>query len=170
LITVFSEQGHSGFSASYVVNAVKKLMNYEPLTPLTYEDDEWGEPVERKLEDRTDEFYQNKRMTAVFKDGKDGRPYYINAIIMREEDGSTWHGGFTLKDGSMIGASHYIKKGIDFPHSRKTFYIDVISKRFDKLPDGTLVSSETGDWWEHEIKDESQLEEVWEYYDRKEVK
>lgn len=163
IIKIFGEQGHSGFSASYLISSLEKLMRWEPLTPLTFEDDEW-----ECVGDRGDfPQYQNKRLSSVFKDGKDGQSYYLYAIIMREENGSTWSGSFTLKDGSTIGRSHYIKKGINFPHKNKTFYIDVISHRFDKKEDGSLVPNENGDWWEHEIKDESQLEEVWKYYDRK---
>ena len=51
MMEVFSNEGHSGFSASYAANAISKLMMYKPLSPLTGEDDEWfkhdygGEPT-----------------------------------------------------------------------------------------------------------------------------
>lgn len=39
---VFSEQGHSGFSASYTLRLFKKLMiDEETLSPLTNNPDEW---------------------------------------------------------------------------------------------------------------------------------
>ena len=61
MMEVFSNEGHSGFSASYAANAISKLMMYKPLSPLTGEDDEWfkhdyvGQPT-----------YQNKRRSSVF--------------------------------------------------------------------------------------------------------
>lgn len=41
LITIFSKQGHSGGSSEAVIELFTKLMQYEPLTPLTYEAGEW---------------------------------------------------------------------------------------------------------------------------------
>ena len=65
----FADQGHSGFSAGYAVNILNKLLRYEPLTPLTGEDDEWIElGYDSELK------YQNKRFGQVFKDA-DGRAY-----------------------------------------------------------------------------------------------
>jgi len=42
LVTLFSTQGHSGASAAIVTELASRLMQYEPLTPLTYEPDEWN--------------------------------------------------------------------------------------------------------------------------------
>jgi hypothetical protein len=41
IVKLFSTQGHSGTSAEIVTELVGRLMRYEPLTPLTYEPDEW---------------------------------------------------------------------------------------------------------------------------------
>jgi hypothetical protein len=41
IITVFADQGHSGFSAEMTIQIVSKLMRYEPLTPLTSNPSEW---------------------------------------------------------------------------------------------------------------------------------
>jgi hypothetical protein len=41
IVKLFASQGHSGMSASIVTDLVGRLMRYEPLTPLTYEPDEW---------------------------------------------------------------------------------------------------------------------------------
>ena len=38
LLSVFSGQGHSGFSASYLLECFEKLARYEPIVPLTGED------------------------------------------------------------------------------------------------------------------------------------
>ena len=32
LIKVFSDQGHSGFSGSYLISRLKPLLNFEPIT------------------------------------------------------------------------------------------------------------------------------------------
>ena len=63
-----------------------------------------------------------------------------------------------------IGSSQYIKS---FPFEPKTFVIEVDEKEYRKNPDGTLVPEEGGGWWESWVKDPRQLDEVWEYYDRK---
>ena len=42
IVQVFAEQGHSGFSASYAINLIKRLLNYEPISPLTGAEDEWN--------------------------------------------------------------------------------------------------------------------------------
>ena len=38
IVQMFADQGHSGFSASYAINILEKLLRYEPLSPLTGED------------------------------------------------------------------------------------------------------------------------------------
>jgi hypothetical protein len=46
IVKLFASQGHSGMSASIVTDLVGRLMRYEPLTPLTYEPDEWVDQSE----------------------------------------------------------------------------------------------------------------------------
>ena len=43
MVKEFSDEGHSGFSASYALQCLKKLLNFKPLSPLTGEDDEWSD-------------------------------------------------------------------------------------------------------------------------------
>jgi hypothetical protein len=59
IVGVFAAQGHSGGSAAITTQLVERLMRYEPLTPLTGEDDEWGEIGSGQ--------FQNKRCSHVFK-------------------------------------------------------------------------------------------------------
>ena len=132
LIEVFSKQGHSGSSAPFCVNYFNKLARYEPLSPIKCTDDEWTEV--------SNNIFQNKRLSSVFKDGKNGDPYFLDAIVWNGENDV----GFT---GSVQGISS--RQYINLPFSPKTFYIDVI---------------EVGD--DYEIKDRTQLREVWEYYKR----
>jgi len=157
LIEVFSKQGHSGMSAPYVASIFNKLANFEPLLPITGKEEEWGDVAD--YNDDGEPWYQNKRCSALFKDGKDGKPYYIDAIIKRDEKGICWSGMAWLneedyKSGDrtkMVGKRGYVKS---FPFVPKTFYIDVRDVEVAK------------DDWESFVIDPSQLEEVWEYYDK----
>lgn len=156
LIEVFSKQGHSGMSAPIVADLFNKLANYEPLLPITGKDEEWGD-----VSDFGDgvPYYQNKRCSALFKDGEDGKPYYIHAIVKRDQKGICWSGMAWLSEedyksgdrSKMVGKGGYVKS---FPFTPKTFYIDV--KDVEVAPDD----------WESFIVDPTQLEEVWQYYDR----
>src|SRR5438105_3839923 len=88
LMRVFANQGHSGGSAPIVTALFSKLASFEPLTPLTFADNEWFE--------HENEIFQNKRNSAVFKVTAIGKPYYIDAIIWRTQTGSTWSGSALL--------------------------------------------------------------------------
>ncbi len=84
MVKTFSKQGHSGHSAAYAANVIYKLLNYEPLGPLTGEDSEWVDVSEQSGYP----LWQNKRCSHVFKN-KDGA-YDIEGRIFRDPDGSTW--------------------------------------------------------------------------------
>ena len=107
LAAVFTVQGHSGMSASIVRGLMNKLLAFEPLMPLTGEDDEWHDP-DRSLSG----LYQNRRYGSVFKDGKDGRPYQGDYYVFREPNGVTF------------GASES-RKYITFPYTPGHETIDV---------------------------------------------
>jgi hypothetical protein len=167
LVNKFAESGQSGGSAPFVsgviVSVLKKLLAHEPLGGVENTEDEWGDLTTYGDSDS----YQNKRLSSVFKDGKDGRPHYLHSITFRpvgKDYGFT--GRVSMEEGSddMVGSSHYIK---EFPFEPKTFTIDVHEKEYKKLKDGTLVEEPGGGWWESWIADPSQLDQVWEYYDRK---
>lgn len=98
LLNVFANQGHSGFSAPWCVQLFSRLARYKPLGPLTGEDDEWEE-VEHSYH-----LFQNKRYSAVFKEGKDGKAYNIEARTFSDDGGETW---FWSRDSW---------KFIDFPY------------------------------------------------------
>lgn len=79
IVQVFADQGHSGFSANWVCNALEKLLRYEPLAPLTGEDDEWTDISQYSV----GKIFQNKRCSHVFKE-EDGHAYDINGIVFWE--------------------------------------------------------------------------------------
>lgn len=106
LIRDFSEEGHSGASAGFAVSVFEKLARYEPLTPLTGEDDEW-----KKVEYGCEPAYQNIRCGHVFKDS-DGRTYDSTGRVFRDKDGDVW-----VRKGSAVD--------ITFPYIPKKEYVDV---------------------------------------------
>jgi hypothetical protein len=102
LLEVFSDEGHSGSSAPYVVNLFKTLAMFEPVVPLSGEDDEWNDVGEG--------MYQNNRCSHVFKEN--GKAYDIEGRIFREPDGSCYIG-----KGSRVP--------VTFPYVPKREYVDV---------------------------------------------
>lgn len=87
LLSVFASQRHSGSSAPYVLNVFQALAKFNPLVPLTGNDDEWLDVAEQN-----GTLYQNKRDSEVFKD--DDGAYWIHGKIFREPNGCT----YTSKD------------------------------------------------------------------------
>lgn len=84
IVEMFANQGHSGFSASYAINILTKLLNWSFVTPLTGEDDEWIVV--------TDGVYQNKREGRIFKnkDKFDGKAYYLDGKAFSDDGGKSW--------------------------------------------------------------------------------
>lgn len=151
LMEVFSKQGHSGMSAPIVANLFHKLANYEPLQPLTGEDSEWNDIREFG---GGYAYYQNKRDSGLFK-YSDGKVTYVNALIKRCPNGTTWSGPLYLTREDAINNTNRLRSSLEikgFPFTPKTFYIDVLEEEI--APDDWIM-------W---CKDPSQLDEVWEYY------
>jgi len=160
LVDKFGESGQSGGSAPYtagaISDAVNKLCLQKPLCDITGIDSEWNDVTEYS---DGKECYQNKRLSSIFKDGKDGVPYYLDAIVFRGEDDSTFTGNSVkLKDGSTIRS----RQSIYLPFKPKTFYIDVIETEW--ADEHETIEKSGGGWWTSVVKDESQLDEVFEYY------
>lgn len=108
MVEEFSKEGHSGFSASYALSILKKLLNWEPLTPLTGEPEEWNVVSEASGEP----MWQNKRCSRVFKDDT-GRAYDIEGkVFTRKGEG----GAFTNSDSHVEVA---------FPYTPKTEYVEL---------------------------------------------
>jgi hypothetical protein len=105
ILKIFSEQGHSGLSASYSLNLLGKLLRFEPITPLLGMDNEWTEVGEGS--------YQNRRCSHVFKDKErfDGQAYDIEAVIFRKKNGDCY------TDSESIRA-------ITFPYTPRAEYKD----------------------------------------------
>lgn len=174
LVDKFSNSGQSGgsapFTAGAIIDTLKKMFAHEPLGEgIMGTDDEWSDcSVYEDAEEGTGSF-QNKRLSSVFKEGKNGKPYYLNAIVFKPKgkDYTFTSNGVMMSEGSKdtIGSFQYIKK---FPFKPKTFVIDVHEKEYRKLKDGSLIEEEGGGWWESWLANPSQLYQVWEYYDKRE--
>jgi hypothetical protein len=119
LLSVFSSQGHSGFSASYLLNCFEKLARFEPIVPLTGEDSEWNDTGDYGYGDR---LYQNKRCSRVFKqeDRFDGQAYDVGGKVFIEhsydDNGEETTYSYTNGDSAVP---------ITFPYTPKTEYVDV---------------------------------------------
>ena len=175
LVQKFADSGQSGgsapFTAGVITEVLKKLLAQEPLGGVENSEDEWNDTSDIEGVDEGTGTFQNNRLSSVFKEGKDGKPYYLDAIVFvpeGKEYGFT-SGSVMMSEGSeeAVGSANYIKS---FPFEPKTFKITVNEKEYRKMKDGSLVEEEGGGWWESWIKDPKQLEEVWEYYDKKERK
>ena len=148
LCEAFGNSGQSGGSAPYTASAlsqaVKKLCLQMPIAPLTGKDDEWSGSLSGEKE-----VFQNNRLSSVFKEN--GKSHYLDAITWKTQKGSTWHGKAKTQSGEEITSRQYIKS---FPFKPQEFTIDVIEKEISK------------DNWEFTIKDEKDLEKVFEVYDK----
>lgn len=101
IIEVFSNQGHTGFTANYTINILERLLRYQPLSPLTGEDDEW---VKTSDYGDTEISFQNKRCPSVFKN-ENGIAYNVEGKVFSEDGGKTW---FTSKASKVY---------IEFPYT-----------------------------------------------------
>lgn len=170
LCEAFGRSGQSGGSAPYTAGAItaalEKLFLFNPIAPITGEDQEWVDVTE--INDRKP-WFQNSRCGGLFKDGVDAQPYYLDAIVWK---GPREHDAFTGSAydpvGVLIRSSQCIKS---FPFTPKTFYVDVIYRSVDKQEAEAkgLHYIEHGDntCTISVIKDASQLEEVFEYYGKR---
>ena len=102
MVEVFADEDHSGMSAGIAINLFSRVAKFEPLTPLTGEDDEWN--------DVGDGVYQNRRCPSVFK--QDGEAYNIDGKVFREPNGVC----FTNRDSRVP---------VVFPYVPMTEYVDV---------------------------------------------
>lgn len=106
MVRLFSDEGHSGSSANYTVAILEKVLRFEPVTPLTGEDDEWNE-----VSGGPGMTHQNRRCSHVFKRA-DGTAYDGEAYIFRHPDGACF-------------TSINSRKDITFPYRPTREYVNV---------------------------------------------
>ena len=105
----FANEGHSGFSASYAISILTKLMDFKPLSPLTGEDSEWQNVSDYGPEPH----YQNIRKSSVFKDA-DGSCYDIDGKVF-------WEWAMPYEEGEKPYKSYYTNREsrvpVTFPYT-----------------------------------------------------
>lgn len=79
---------------------LKKLLKYQPLSLLTYNDNEWN-TIDSTLK-------QNKRNPSVFMEA-DKRPYLSGGIYFIDLNGATYTGHAKLPDSTTLYSKCYIK-------------------------------------------------------------
>lgn len=170
LCEAFGKSGQSGGSAPYTASsiskAVKSLLLQEPICDVTGHESEWNDVSEYYGGNKT---FQNNRCSSIFKQGENGKPYYLDAIIWKGvEDYDTFTGSVYIddKDFELIRSRQYVK----FPFKPKTFYIDVvrvpISKEEAESRDLHYIEDGFGECYYTILKDPNQLKKVFEYYEK----
>lgn len=172
LVDKFGNSGQSGSSAPYtagaISQAVKHLCLQQPISPITGDKEEFREVG--------GDAYQNTRCGAVFTEGENGRPYYLDAIVWKgEEEWDKFTGSVYLDDidFELLSSRQYIK----LPFRPKTFYVDVVRIPITKEEaeerdlyyiEGNEFTTENGTYtcYYSIVKDKKQLDEVFEYYDK----
>jgi hypothetical protein len=101
MVQLFSDEGHSGMSASLAMSAFKEVAMFRPLTPLTGDDDEWNEIGHGE--------YQNRRCSHVFKDATGA--YDSNGRVFRGP-------------GGLCFTSSKSRVPVTFPYMPKSEYVD----------------------------------------------
>jgi hypothetical protein len=136
LFKAFDETGELDAVAVYIrpiIAEIIKEIAFEPLSELTGDDEEWNEI--RDSESSEECLYQNIRNSAVFKEGKDDKPYYLDGLIWRNIDSNVvWVGGINLSDSCTLFSHVYIKDLSKF--DGKNFYVKV---KKDEKNDDTYV-------------------------------
>jgi len=84
LVEKFSEQGHSGASASIVLSLFKEVVMFKNLTPITSNPDEWLDQSEMSEEP----IWQNKRRSSSFS--RDGGKTWYDIDDRKYNNGDTW--------------------------------------------------------------------------------
>ena len=144
IIKIFCSQGHSGTSASYLIGKVTRLMDWKPITPLTGDDDEWGQV---QSWDKGDNSQQNIRCSAVFRRNFDNSTaYYLYGRVYLDNGGHTWFTG-NHKDGVVKSSIP-----VTFP-----FYV----------PDKSEYIYLNGEDSEEIITDQARIKELYDEWDKK---
>ena len=110
MVAMFGLESHSGSSAGYAIEYIKRALSFEPFSPLTGDDSEWT-----NVSDISGYIcYQNKRCSHVFKD--DDHAYDIDGKVFVDPDGCA----YTSRDSRI---------DITFPYMpSKPIYINVDSE------------------------------------------
>lgn len=133
LVKVFAKQAHSVASASYILSLVQRLFDWKPLKPLTGEDDEWGEELNKDKHTQ-----QNKRCGAVFRENFDNSTaYYLYGKVFSNNGGKVWF----IKKGSVVPITFPYK----VPLEPEYIYLDKEGNEITKEQAKELFKEKEGD-------------------------
>ena len=136
ILEKFADQGHSGFSASYAISVLERLMRWKPISPLTGEEDEWITVTESTK--------RNKRCSSVFLK-PDGTAHDIDGIIVSDNGGITWF------------SSGRFRKEITFPYMPPIHPEKVYIEYTEDVPPGF-----TGDKYDIITDDKERIKALYE--------
>lgn len=124
-IELFSKQQQLGHNIQYCVDIFAKLAYFQPLTPITDDEDEWT--------DIDENFYQHKRCPEVFKDKKTGTSCTMYGYVFKDQNEKYFINEYSLKK-------------ISFPYAfKEAKVVDVVTRK--KSNDNqNLVDVEYPDW------------------------
>lgn len=162
-----SKQGHSGFSAPFAIyaikNGVEKILAHEPILGIRGNHDEF----ECVAEPFGHVYYQNKKLSSVFKKGPHDKPYFIDAFVFypkgKRSNTFTSNSIYCKVDGEWkkLNSAATIKK---FPFHKKTFYVEVLEQEFKK--DGDIYTPQDGGgWWVSVLKNFNDINVAKDYFD-----
>ena len=158
IVKVFSKQDHSGFSASYALNIIKRLLDWKPIQPLTGSDDEWNECG--CCNERDEMVLQNRRCPAVFKhinkNTGESKSTYIDKYVISDNGGITWFTSRWMLD--KLGLSETIEFPFSVPEGPEKIYI----KYIENVPLG-----ETSDNFIDITDNPDEINKLRKVYDRK---
>jgi hypothetical protein len=120
MVKVFCEEKHSGFTASYTVNILERLLRYLPLSAIEDTPEYW--------KDVGAGYYQHRRCSRVFKNKSqfEGKAYILEAKVFSNDGGKTW---FTNSNSREV---------IEFPYT-----VPARPRRYLVDGDGTVLSEYT---------------------------
>lgn len=120
LLALFGTQGHSGYSAPYIIRGFYDAARFKVLSPLKFTDDEFSDKL-----GFSDDTRQNRRMSSVFK-YPDGVIKDIDAVTWFEETGVR----YDMKDECFVG-DEYASKGYGFHCGVVVMFNDVDHDKTD---------------------------------------
>ena len=154
-------QGHSGLSIRVTQSILNHLIDIKPLTPLTGDDDEWGESIRDENKPKT---YQNKRYSALFKYVDDNgevtysdNDYFFIKALTRGGDYNNYTGGIA----SIIVKGEKFLPEIKFPYmpTNKPFKVFVVENEYadvifiDKITGGSFNEPKiVGKFYKYDLK------------------
>jgi hypothetical protein len=169
LCEAFGKSGQSGGSAPYTASAISRAINklllHIPVAEITGNESEWVNIREMMGET----MWQNSRCGGLFK-YSDGKCSYNDAIVWSgEEEYDTFTGRVYAddKEFELVSSSQFVK----FPFTPKTFYVDVvrvpITKEEAEERNLHYIEHGIGECYYTVVKDPKQLEEVFNYYEKR---